>query len=246
MQRLQPGEIEIAPVDDYDRTRGPVNQVESIGVVHLASGDMDEYGNGTTQFVDGVSLDRRLGRSKTRPRKKSPTQVDGSRVQRIGQFLEAQADVRALIQFDRHGNQSVTECFERPPVPSVVGIRQRGAGHLAATPGVIELGALRIQRSHQVAQTLAASQLRIGDANEMVPGREVPDAVVRPESIDQMFAVSEWPKPQQLRENRLVMIHDLASSAKKTGNDTGQKPLAISNRRNQRSNQSPPSLLDCS
>jgi len=40
---------------------------------------------------------------------------------------------------------------------------------------------------------------------------------------------------QQLRENRLDVIHDVASFAKRTGNDTGQKPLVISNRRNQES-----------
>jgi len=35
------------------------------------------------------------------------------------------------------------------------------------------------------------------------------------------------------------VIHSVASFAKKTGNNTGQKPLAISNRRNQESRQNP-------
>jgi hypothetical protein len=47
----------------------------------------------------------------------------------------------------------------------------------------------------------------------------------------------EWNKTQQLRENRLAVIHGVASYAKKTGKDTGQKPLALSNRRNQESRQ---------
>jgi hypothetical protein len=71
----------------------------------------------------------------------------------------------------------------------------------------------------------------------MVPGREMSDAVIRPEPIDQMLEMTEWDKPQQLRKNRLAAIHDVASYAKKTGNDTGQKPLAISNRRNLESRQ---------
>jgi hypothetical protein len=61
------------------------------------------------------------------------------------------------------------------------------------------------------------------------------DTVVRREPIDQMLEVTEWHKTQQLRENRLTAIHGVASLAKKIGNDTGQKPLAISNRRNQES-----------
>ena len=61
---------------------------------------------------------------------------------------------------------------------------------------------------------------------------EVPDTVVRCEPIDQMLELTERHKTQQLRENRLAVIHDVASFAKRTGNDTGQKQLAISNRRN--------------
>jgi hypothetical protein len=65
------------------------------------------------------------------------------------------------------------------------------------------------------------------------------DAVIRREPIDQVLEVTEWDKTQQLRENRLAAIHGVASYAKKTGNDTGQKPLAISNRRNRESRQNP-------
>jgi hypothetical protein len=71
----------------------------------------------------------------------------------------------------------------------------------------------------------------------MIPGREVSDAMIRSESIDQMLEVTEGNKTQQLRENRLAAIHGVAPFAKKTGNDTGQKPLAISNRRNLESRQ---------
>lgn len=65
------------------------------------------------------------------------------------------------------------------------------------------------------------------------------DAVIRPELIDQMLEMTEWNKTQQLRENRLAAIHGVASFAKKTGNHTEQKPLAVSNRRNQESRQNP-------
>ena len=56
---------------------------------------------------------------------------------------------------------------------------------------------------------------------------------------EHLLEVTEWNKNQQLRENRLPAIHGVASYAKKTGNDTGQKPLAISNRRNRESRQNP-------
>lgn len=62
MQRLQPGEIEVAAVDDKDRARRPVNQVEHIEG-HLAGRHMDENGNGAAQVDDGVGFDCRLGRA---------------------------------------------------------------------------------------------------------------------------------------------------------------------------------------
>ena len=159
MQRLQPGEIEIAAVDDNDRARWPVNQVEHVDVVHLASRDMDENGNRTAQIDDGVGFDGRLGRAEIRPGKQCQTKIDGRGVQRIERFLEAQTDVLALMQFDRYGDQPMAERFEYSPVASLVGIGQGGTGNLAANPDVVKLGALRVQTSHQIAQALASGEL---------------------------------------------------------------------------------------
>src|SRR3990172_8677963 len=105
------------------------------------------------------------------------------------------------MQLDRYGNQPMTQCFEHSPVASLVGIGQSGSRYLAANPDVVELGALRVQTSHQIAQALASGELGIGDAEEMVPGREVLDTVVRGKPIDQMFEVTEWHKTQQFRQN---------------------------------------------
>lgn len=239
MQRLQSGEIEVAAVDDNNRSGRPVNQVEHIDVVHLAGRDMDEDGDGAAQIDDGVGLDRCLGRAEVRPGEQRQAQVDGRRIQRIERLLETQTAVLALMQLDCDGNQPMAEGFEQTPVAPLVGIGQGGAGNLAANPDVVELGALRVQAGHQIAQALASGELGIGDAEKMVPGREVPDAVVRGEPIDQMLEVAERHKTQQLRENRLAAIHGVAPFAEKSGNDTGQKPLAISNRRNQESRQNP-------
>lgn len=200
---------------------------------------MDENGNAAAQVDDGVGFDCRLGRAEVGPRKQCQTQVDGRGVQRIERFLEAQAAVLVLMQLDRYGNQPMAKCLEHAPVASLVGIGQSGTGYPAANPDVVELGALRVQTSHQIAQALASGELGVRDAEEMVPDREVLDTVVRREPIDQMFEVTEWHKTQQLRENRLAAIHGVASFAKRTGNDTGQTPFAISNRRNQESRQTP-------
>ena len=200
---------------------------------------MDENGNGAAQVDDGVGFDGGFGRAEVRPGEQCQAQIDGGGVQRIERFLETQSIVLALMQLDRDGNQSMTEGLEQMPVAPLVGIGQSRTGYPAANPDVVELGALRVQTSHQIAQALAPGELGISDAQKMVPGGEVSAAVIRGESIDQMLEMTERNETQQLRENRLAVIHDIASFAKRNGNDTGQKPLAISNRRNRESRLNP-------
>ena len=157
---------------------------------------------------------------------------DGGGVHGIERFLDSQSNVFALIEFDRRRNQSMTERFEQSPIASLVGVGQRGAGYLAANPNVIELGALRIEASYQISQAFPTSQLGIRDTQKLGPGREVSDSVVRCISIDEMLEMTEGNEVQQLREYRPATIHDVASFAEKTGKDTVENPLAISNRRN--------------
>ena len=54
-----------------------------------------------------------------------------------------------------------------------------------------------------------------GDAQEVIPGGEMSDAMIRREPIDPMLEMAEWNKTQQLRENRLAAIHGFASYAAK-------------------------------
>src|SRR3970282_2465137 len=155
---------------------------------------MDENVNGAAEIDDGVGFDCRLGRAEVGPREQCQTQIDGGGVQRIERFLETQTDVLALMQFDRYGNQSMTECFEHSPVASLVGIGQGGTGYLAANSDVVELGALRIQTSHQIAQALASGEVGIGNAQKMVPGREGLYTVVPRKPFAQRPAVRECRK----------------------------------------------------
>jgi len=221
-----------AAVDDHDGSRRPMNHVEDLDVVHLAGGDKDENGNGAPQIDNRVRLDSGLGRAEVRPRKQTQTQVDGGGIHGIEGFLDAQSNIFALIEFDGGCNQSMTERFEQSPIAAFVGVGQRGAGDLAANPNVVELGALRIETRHQIAQTFPTGQLGICDAEKMCPCREVTDAMVRGISIDEMLEMTEGDEVQQLRKHRPATIHDLASFANKSGKDTVEIAPANSNRRN--------------
>lgn len=138
----------------------------------------------------------------------------------------------AAVQFQRHSDQPLPERFEHSPIAPFAGVGQRRAGDPAANAKVVELGTLRVETGHQIAQALAPSELRVGKAQEVRPRREILDAMVRPETLDQMLEVCEWNEIQQLREHRPAAIHSAASSVDKNGNGTAWRSLAVSNRRN--------------
>jgi hypothetical protein len=93
--------------------------------------------------------------------------------------------------------------LEQPPVAPLVGIGQGRTGNLAANPDVVELGALRVQTCHQIAQAqaFAPGELRVHHAQQLAPAREMLDSPVCPEPIDQVLEMTEGDKVQKLREN---------------------------------------------
>lgn len=60
-QRKESGEIQIAPVDDYDAPRWQHHSIEQIDVVYFAGSDGYEDGNRAAQVDNRVRFDRRFG-----------------------------------------------------------------------------------------------------------------------------------------------------------------------------------------
>lgn len=134
----------------------------------------------------------------------------------------------------------MAECFEQSPVSSsLVGIGQSRERYSAADPEVVKLGTLRVETSHQVAQTFLTRELGIRDTEEVGPCREMSNALVRGKAINEVLEVIEGSKVQQLRINLPPTIHDTASFARKIGKVTATYRLAISNRRNLKSFRNP-------
>ena len=103
----------------------------------------------------------------------------------------------------------------------------------------LELDVAELRPGHQIAQALEPSELRIRKVQEVPPRREILDAMVRPETLDQLLEVREWNEIRQLREHRPAAIHSAASSVDKNGNGTAWRSLAVSNRRNARPHLTP-------
>ena len=200
--------------------------------MHLAGGDADEYGDGTAQVHDHMRFDSSLGLPEVCPGKQRQAQIDGGRVHCEDWPFEPQAEILVPIQGQGCDDQTLPERFEQPIVSALCGIGQRRAGDRAAQPNVIELGSLGVQTCHQIAQPRPARELRISQANEMAPSGERRHPLVGLVDIDQMFEMAERNKLQQLRKDCLALVHDRASSARKTGDDRAYQGPTISNRRN--------------
>ena len=86
--------------------------------------------------------------------------------------------------------------------------------------------------------TLFASDDQTGHAQEVTPRRELPDAAIGREAVDQIFEMAERDELQQLREYGSASIHRTAPSAEQSDIDTVQKHGAILNRQNARTHRS--------
>ena len=235
VQGKKTGEIQVATVDYENRSGWQTDRVEQAYVVNLAGRNADEHRDRAAQIHDHMSLDRSFGLSEVRPREQRETQIDGRRIHREDGPLQPKPDVLVAIQGQGKYDQALAKCFEQTIIPSLGGIGQRRAGNRAPDSDVIELRALGVHASHQIAQPGTAGQLCISQADEMAPCRERRHPLVGLVSIDQMLEVAEGNKLQQLCKDSPALIHDRASSASQSGDDTADRHSAISNRRNCRS-----------
>jgi hypothetical protein len=228
-------EIQVTPIDHQNRASRQADGIEQTNIVHFASGNADEHRDGAAQIYAHMDFDSSLGLPEMRPWEQRQAPIDGGRVHCEDWPLEPQAEIFVSIQGQGRDDQTLPERFEQPIVSALCGIGQRRAGDRVAKPNVIELGSLSVQTCHQISQPRPARELRISQANEMAPSGERRHPLVGLVDIDQMFEMAERNELQQLRKNCLALVHDRASSARKTGDDRADLHRAISNRRNRSS-----------
>ncbi len=63
MHRVQPREVQIAPIQMKEDPGFEGKNIEHIDIAQIAVADVNEAGNGATQIEQRVQLDRRLGRA---------------------------------------------------------------------------------------------------------------------------------------------------------------------------------------
>jgi hypothetical protein len=205
---IQPGEVQIAPVQQVKRARLDDQLVQRVDLVGLAVGDVDETGNIPPQVQQRMQLDGGLGGAKRCPGKHRQTQVDGGGVERVDRRGEVQGEGLAGIQRPRHTNQVLGKVGVDLPRTRGICIGQRVArNRLAAKPHVVQPPGLCTQVDFDVAQGLPIRQLSKGHGKELIQTGEVLDLVFAFVIGDTAAKRAQWQVEHELRKYELALVH---------------------------------------
>ena len=206
LQLVKPREIEIGAVGD-DHAAGLERPRAGHGhVAGLAIGDADETRQVAGLVQPDVQLDRGLRAAERRPRENRQTQVDGRRIDRIQLVPEAETVARRPLLATTQ--QTAEQRFvERVGLLGVDPRERRAADRPNAQ--VIELGGLRAQIAHDVAQALPAGQLAQPEGDELRPAAH--DAQTLPALMAARLGVEFMSRKQRqkLPEDCVTMGHGL-------------------------------------
>src|SRR5258708_1673355 len=105
MKGEETGEIDIAAIH-YDEGSGfDGENVESVQIVALSAGDIDEGGNGAVNIDQGMKLYGRLGFSEFGPGEERQAEINGGRVKSVNSRIEIKTNIGVGIKFSRNIDQ---------------------------------------------------------------------------------------------------------------------------------------------
>ena len=106
-------------------------------------------------------------------------------VERVDGLLQLHPEVFVGVQGARRGDQNLRQVGVNPIVAHFVGVGERAARDVAADTRVIQSRAQSAQTNFDLAQTVAAGQLRKSHTEKLVPTRKSADLVVAAIAITQ-------------------------------------------------------------
>lgn len=121
MDGVQPGEVQITPIQQVERTGLDHQVVQNIDLVYLAVGNVNEAEDGAVQVQQRMQFDRGLGRSKRCPGIQRQAQIDGGGVEGINGNV--QVDAQRLRGAKRSGHANQVQCEVGVDLPRALGLR---------------------------------------------------------------------------------------------------------------------------
>ncbi len=233
IQRVEPLEVEVAPIHDVEGARLDDEQVQDIDIVQLAIGDVNEGGDRAPKIEQRVQLHCRLGGAKRCPRKHRQAQIDGRGIERIHGIGQFHPEVVARVKRSCFDDEPLSELEVDAPVAQLVGIGQRRTRDGLRNTHVVELARLSKQTDLDIAQALAVGKLREGHDAKLLGATEVSYPVIAAVAIHDAMEGFPRQKVHDLREQRLAEIH--AGSGLSKPRTLPQKAISDSSRRHPQS-----------
>ena len=173
MDREQPPEIQITPVEQVIGARLDHQLVERIDLVRLAVGDVDEGRDTAANIQQRMQLDRGFGLAKRGPGIDRQAQIDGGGVEGVNSGVQIEGQWLAGVERAGDANQMLGEVGVDLPRPGRVRLSQRIArDRLRAKAHVVQPGRLCAKIDLDIAQRLARGQLRKSHGEELIQARE--------------------------------------------------------------------------
>ena len=208
VNNVQPGKVQVTPVQQVKRSWLEFQFVQRIDLVRLAIGDVNEAGDISPQVQQRMKLDGGLGGAKRCPGKHRQTQIDGGGIERVDRPVQIEGEGLAGIQRTRHANQVLRKVGVYLPRARGVCIGQRVArDRLAAKPHVEQPPGLCTQVDFDIAQRLPVGQLRKGHGEELIQTREVFDLVLASVIGHAATKRGQRQEKHELREYELALVH---------------------------------------
>ena len=204
MKSKEPREVEIAPVEDIERTGLGNEIVQNPHVVRFSICHLDKRRDRTPQIEKGMELDGAFAFAEKGPGKKRQTEVDRGGVEGIDGVLEFQTEILVGVKTTGLGDEDLGEIGVNAPIALFVGVSQGVPGDMPTDPHVIEAILHRSQTGLDISETLAVGQLSEGQAEELIETGETFDLVIPAVAAD---AFSELVKRQK--------VHDLGEDGRR-------------------------------
>ena len=220
---VQAREVQIASIQQIERSRLDGQRIQSVHLVHLAVADVNEAGNIAPQIQQGMQLDSRLGFAKRSPRVQRQTQIDRGCIQRVDHSVQVHAKGVVRIQRASHANQGLAQIGVELPRARGVCIGKGVSGDSRATKThVVQASSLGAKVDLNVAQALAVRELGEGHCKELIQAFEVFDLVVSRPSLDAAGEGGQWQVRHELRKNEFALMHELPRRSKAAKRDSSQ------------------------
>lgn len=204
---IQSGEVEVATIEDVERTGFEWKEIQGVDIVNLASGHMHPARDVATQVEERVSFHRSLGLAKVSPGKEFQAKIDGRGIECVGGVCQFHVECIVGIQASSFSNQCLGKIGPDAPIATLVGMRQRVSTDGGPDTHVVELGRLRSQTTLDVPKALAVSQLRKGQAEKLIHAGEALDVAIAAVAGHTLGECLVRQEVHHLRENRSTGVH---------------------------------------